>query len=136
MESLRINGGTRIPLSDVVIRASRSSGPGGQHANMTSSRIEVAFDVRASRALSPGQQELVVERLGPVVRAVSQDARSQARNRDLALERLADRIRDALHVPTKRRPTGPSRNAKRKRVESKVKRGQVKKDRRRPGGDW
>jgi ribosome-associated protein len=136
MESLRINGGTRIPLSDVVIRASRSSGPGGQHANMTSSRIEVAFDVRASRALSPGQQELVIERLGPVVRAVSQDARSQSRNRDLALERLADRIRDALHVQAKRRATGPSRNAKRKRVESKVKRGQIKKDRRRPGGDW
>jgi ribosome-associated protein len=136
MESLRINGGTRIPLSDVVIRASRSSGPGGQHANMTSSRIEVAFDVRASRALSPGQQELVIERLGPVVRAVSQDARSQSRNRDLALERLADRLRDALHVPAKRRPSAPSRNAKRKRVESKVKRGQVKKDRGRPRGDW
>lgn len=136
MESLRINGGTRIPLSDVVIRASRSSGPGGQHANMTSSRIEVSFDVRASGALSPGQRELVVERIGPVVRAVSQDARSQARNRDLALERLASRIRDALHVDAKRRATKPSRSAKRKRVESKVKRGQVKKDRRRPNGDF
>lgn len=136
MESLRINGGTRIPLSDVVIRASRSSGPGGQHANMTSSRIEVAFDVHASDALSPGQKALVLERLGPVVRAVSQDARSQSRNRDLALERLADRLRDALHVQAKRRPTAPSRNAKRKRIESKVKRGQVKKDRRSPGGDW
>jgi ribosome-associated protein len=136
MESLHINGATRIPLSDVVIRASRSSGPGGQHANMTSSRIEVAFDVRASRALSPGQQELVIERLGPVVRAVSQDARSQSRNRDLALERLAERLRDALHVQAKRRPSAPSRNAKRKRVESKVKRGQIKKDRGRPSGDW
>jgi ribosome-associated protein len=135
MESLRINGGTRIPLSDVVIRASRSSGPGGQHANMTSSRIEVSFDVRASSALSPGQQALVLERVGPVVRAVSQDARSQARNRQLALERLADRIREAIHVDAKRRPTGPSRNAKRRRVESKVKRGQVKKDRRSPK-DW
>jgi ribosome-associated protein len=135
MESLRINGGTRIPLSDVVIRASRSSGPGGQHANMTSSRIEVSFDVRASSALSPGQQALVLERVGPVVRAVSQDARRQARNRQLALERLGDRIREAIHVDAKRRPTGPSRNAKRKRVESKVKRGQVKKDRRSPK-DW
>jgi ribosome-associated protein len=135
MESLRINGGTRIPLSDVVVRASRSSGPGGQHANMTSSRIEVSFDVRASDALSPGQQALVLDRIGPVVRAVSQDARSQSRNRQLALERLADRIREALHVDPKRRPTGPSRNAKRKRVESKVKRGQVKKDRRSPK-DW
>ncbi|MDO9407127.1 alternative ribosome rescue aminoacyl-tRNA hydrolase ArfB [Patulibacter sp.] len=135
METLRINGGTRIPLTDVVIRASRSSGPGGQHANMTSSRIEVSFDVRASSALSPGQQALVLERVGPVVRAVSQDARSQARNRQLALDRLADRIREAIHVDAKRRPTGPSRNAKRKRVESKVKRGQVKKDRRSPK-DW
>lgn len=135
MESLRINGGTRIPISDVVVRASRSSGPGGQHANMTSSRIEVSFDVRASGALSPGQRALVLERVGPVVRAVSQDARSQSRNRQLALERLADRIREALHVDAKRRPTAPSRNARRKRVESKVKRGQVKKDRRSPK-DW
>lgn len=136
MESLRINGGTRIPLSDVVIRASRSSGPGGQHANMTSSRIEVSFDVRESHALSPGQRALVLERVGPVVRAVSQDARSQSRNRDLALERLADRIRDALHVDAKRRATKPSRSAKRKRVESKVKRGKVKQARKRPSGDY
>lgn len=135
MESLRINGGTRIPIGDVVIRASRSSGPGGQHANMTSSRIEVSFDVRASDALSPGQRALVLDRIGPVVRAVAQDARSQSRNRQLALDRLADRIRDALQVDAKRRPTAPSRNAKRKRVESKVKRGQVKKDRRSPK-DW
>jgi ribosome-associated protein len=135
MEFLRINGGTRIPMGDLVIRASRSSGPGGQHANMTSSRIEVSFDVRESDALSPGQKALVLDRIGPVVRAVSQDARSQSRNRDLALERLADRIRGALHVDAKRRPTAPSRSAKRKRVESKVKRGQVKKDRRSPK-DW
>ena len=120
---------------EIRFRVSRSSGPGGQHANMTSSRIEVSFDVRASSALSPGQQALVLERVGPVVRAVSQDARSQARNRQLALERLADRIREAIHVDAKRRPTGPSRNAKRRRVESKVKRGQVKKDRRSPK-DW
>jgi ribosome-associated protein len=136
MESLRINGGTRIPLADVQIRASRSSGPGGQHANMTSSRIEVALDVAATEALSPGQKALLLERLGPVVRAVSQDARSQSRNRQLALDRLAERIRDGLHVQASRRPTAPSRNAKRKRVESKVKRGQTKQDRKRPRGDW
>jgi ribosome-associated protein len=135
MEFLRINGGTRIPMGDLVIRASRSSGPGGQHANMTSSRIEVSFDVQGSDALSPGQKALVLDRIGPVVRAVSQDARSQSRNRDLALERLADRIRGALHVDAKRRPTAPSRSAKRRRVEAKVKRGQVKKDRRSPK-DW
>jgi ribosome-associated protein len=136
MDSLRINGGTRIPLSDVQIRASRSSGPGGQHANMTSSRIEVALEVEATEALSPGQKALLVERLGPVVRAVSQDARSQSRNRQLALDRLAERIREGLHVQASRRPTGPSRSAKRKRVESKVKRGQTKQDRKRPRGDW
>ena len=136
MDSLRINGGTRIPVADVQIRASRSSGPGGQHANMTSSRIEVALDVASTAALSPGQKALLIERLGPVVRAVSQDARSQSRNRQLALDRLAERIREGLHVQASRRPTGPSRNAKRKRVESKVKRGQTKQDRKRPRGDW
>lgn len=134
-DRLRINGGTLIPLGEIVVRASRSSGPGGQHANMTSSRIEVSFDVRASTALSPGQRERVIERCGPVVRAVAQDARSQSRNRQLALERLAERLRQALHVPTSRRPTKPTLGAKKRRLESKGKRGQIKRDRRRPGHD-
>ncbi len=126
----------RIPLAEIVIRASRSSGPGGQHANMTSSRIEVSFDVRASQALDPGQRTRLLDRCGPVVRAVAQDARSQARNRELALQRLADRIGDALHVPKSRQATRPTKGSKRRRLEAKGKRSQVKQERRRPGGDW
>ncbi len=125
----------RIPAAEVVIRASRSSGPGGQHANMTSSRIEVSFDVRASQALSPGQRAMLLERCGPVVRAVAQDARSQARNRELALERLAGRISRALYVPKSRQATRPTRGSQRRRLEAKGKRSQVKRDRRRPSGD-
>ncbi|MFA4928212.1 MAG: alternative ribosome rescue aminoacyl-tRNA hydrolase ArfB [Patulibacter sp.] len=125
----------RIPLSEIVIRASRSSGPGGQHANMTSSRIEVSFDVGASEALSPGQKAMLVERCGPVVRAVSQDARSQARNRQLALERLADRLRAALHVPKSRTATRPTKGSQRRRLEAKGKRSQTKQARRRPDAD-
>lgn len=125
----------RIPLGEIVIRASRSSGPGGQHANMTSSRIEVSFDVRASEALSPGQKAMVLDRCGPVVRAVSQDARSQARNRQLALERLAERLRAALHVPKSRQATRPTKGSQRRRLEAKGKRSQTKQGRRRPDAD-
>lgn len=125
----------RIPLSEIVIRASRSSGPGGQHANMTSSRIEVSFDVRASEALSPGQRAMVLDRCGPVVRAVSQDARSQARNRQLALERLTERLRTALHVPKSRQATRPTKGSQRRRLEAKGKRSQTKQGRRRPDAD-
>ncbi|MBF6620054.1 MAG: aminoacyl-tRNA hydrolase [Patulibacter sp.] len=136
---LRINvtrgPAVRIPASEIVIRASRSSGPGGQHANMTSSRIEVSFDVRASDVLSPGQRATLLDRCGPVVRAVSQDARSQARNRELALQRLADRIGQALHVPKSRTATRPTKGSQRRRLEAKGKRSQVKRDRRRPGDD-
>jgi ribosome-associated protein len=134
-DGLRINGGTLIPLGDVVVRASRSSGPGGQHANMTSSRIEVSVDVRTCGGLSETQRERVIERCGPVVRAVAQDARSQSRNRLLALERLTERLRQALHVQASRRPTKPTKGAKKRRLEAKGKRGQIKRDRRRPGDD-
>ncbi len=125
----------RIPLAEIVIRASRSSGPGGQHANMTSSRIEVSFDVRASQALSPEQRTLLLGRCGSVVRAVAQDARSQTRNRELALQRLADRIGEGLHVPKSRQATRPTKGSKRRRLEAKGKRSQVKRDRRRPSAD-
>src|SRR5437870_2118168 len=94
--------GVAIPLREVEIRASRSSGPGGQHANVTASRIEAAFDVAASEALSEDQKRRVIGRCGPVVRAVAQDARSQARNRELALTRLEERLARALHVPRSR----------------------------------
>src|ERR671936_2812430 len=101
-----------IPLREVTLRASRSSGPGGQHANVTASRIEASFDVAASSALTDAQKARVMARCGPVVRAVAQDARSQARNRDLALERLQARLKQAIAVPRSRRPTKPTAASK------------------------
>lgn len=116
----------------MIVRASRSSGPGGQHANVTASRIEVSFDVLASEALSDEQRRRVCARHGPVVRAVAQDARSQTRNRQLALERLEERLASALHVPRARRATAPSRGQKRARLEAKKQRSARKAERRRP----
>ena len=97
-DALHPTRSVRIPLDELVVRASRSSGPGGQHANVTASRIEVSFDVAASEALSEDQKRRVIGRCGPIVRAVAQDARSQARNRELALRRLEERLAGALHV--------------------------------------
>ena len=131
-EVLRVGDGVEIPLDEVEVRASRSSGPGGQHANVTASRIEAVFDVEASEALSPGQKRRVRERLGDRVTAVSQDARSQARNRELALERLAEKLRGGLARPKRRRATRPSRAAKERRLEEKRQRSQRKSQRRRP----
>jgi ribosome-associated protein len=124
-----------IPRGEIELRASRSSGPGGQHANVTASRIEAVFDVMASEALTPEQKARVRARLGPRVTAVAQDARSQARNRDLALERLRDRLEKALHVPRARRATKPSRAAKKRRIEEKKRRGGVKVGRGRVASD-
>jgi ribosome-associated protein len=121
-----------IGLDEVDLRASRSSGPGGQHANVTASRIEAAFDVAASRSLSDEQKARIVARCGPVVRAVAQDARSQARNRELALDRLEERLARALHVRKARRPTRPTSSAKARRLETKRRRAATKRDRRRP----
>jgi ribosome-associated protein len=122
-------------MDEVVLRASRSSGPGGQHANVTASRIEASFDVAASSALGDAQKARVMARCGPVVRAVAQDARSQARNRELALERLRARLAKALAVPRARRPTRPTAASKARRVESKRRRAQRKHERRRPAAD-
>jgi len=132
---IRPRGGPFIPVSEILLRASRSSGPGGQHANVTASRIEAVFDVTASMALNPGQKARIERKIGPVVTAIAQDARSQARNRDLALERLEEKLGQALEVPKARRPTRPSRNSRNKRLSSKKARSQLKKDRRRPGLD-
>lgn len=118
-----------------MLRASRSSGPGGQHANVTASRIEASFDVEASTALSPEQKARVEARCGPVVRAVAQDARSQARNRELALRRLEERLARALVVQRPRSPTKPTTASKRRRLDAKARRGAVKRDRRRPGDE-
>ena len=116
---LQINRDLAIPLDEITVRASRSSGPGGQHANVTASRIEASFDVAASATLSAPQKARITARCGPVVRAVAQDARSQARNRALALERLAARIARALEVPRARRPTKPTRASRTRRLEAK-----------------
>jgi ribosome-associated protein len=124
-----------IPLREIVIRASRSSGPGGQHANVTASRVEVSFDAAASPSLGEEQRARVLARCGPVVRAVAQDARSQARNRELALERLRERLGRALHVPRSRRPTRPTRASRVRRAESKRRQAQRKAERRRPPDD-
>jgi len=131
-EGLDIGHGAVIPLDEVELRASRSGGPGGQHANKTASRIEAVFDVRASSALSEAQKSRICARLGPRVTAVSQDSRGQARNRALALERLRLRLADALAPRKKRRPTRPGRGAKERRLESKKRQSQRKQQRRRP----
>lgn len=124
-----------VPLREVVLRTSRSSGPGGQHANVTESRVEAVFDVAASASLSEAQKARIMARCGPVVRAVAQDARSQARNREFALERLRARLTHALEVQRTRRPTKPSAGAKARRVEAKRRLSRRKRDRRRPPAD-
>jgi len=127
--------GVTVPLSEVTIRTSRSSGPGGQHANVTASRVEAIFDVEESAALTPEQKQRVIERSGALVRAVAQDARSQARNRELALERLRDRLRAALATPRSRTATRPTRAAVERRLDEKRRQGQRKQDRQPPGPD-
>jgi ribosome-associated protein len=134
-DPLRVGRGVAIPLAEIELRASRSSGPGGQHANVTASRIEAVFDVAASAALSEAQRRRVMARLGPRVTAVAQDSRSQSRNRELALERLRGRLAAALAVPRSRRATKPSRGARERRLEGKRRRGDVKRARRRPDAD-
>jgi ribosome-associated protein len=132
---MSIGRDTTVPLSEVELRASRSSGPGGQHANVTASRVEAVFDVAASRSLSDEQKRRITARCGPVVRAVAQDTRSQARNRELALERLRGRLEAALTVPRRRRATTAPAAARRRRVESKRRRGELKRMRGRPAAD-
>jgi ribosome-associated protein len=124
-----------IPLDEVTLRASRSSGPGGQHANVTASRIEASFDVAASDTLDDAQKARVTARCGPVVRAIAQDARSQARNRALALERLAARIARALEVPRTRRATKPTRASRTRRLDAKRRASERKRGRQRPAGE-
>jgi ribosome-associated protein len=134
-EALQINRNLAIPLDEVVVRASRSSGPGGQHANVTSSRIEVSFDVEASAALDEAQKRRIIARQGPVVRAIAQDARSQTRNRALALERLAGRLAGALEVQRPRRATKPSKGSRQRRLDAKRRDAERKQGRRRPASD-
>jgi ribosome-associated protein len=132
-EQLHIAPGTRIPLDEVEIRASRSSGPGGQHANVTSSRIEATVELETLSGISDVQRERLLARFGPRVSAIAQDTRSQLRNRELAVERLRRRLEAALVVKTPRRPSRPSRASVEKRLNSKRRAGERKRDRRRPG---
>src|SRR4029079_1126629 len=121
-----------IPLSEIVVRTSRSSGPGAQHANVTASRVEVSFDASESPSLTDAQRERVMAKCGPVVRAVAQDARSQARHRELALERLRERLARAPHAPRTRRPTRPTKASRVRQEHSKRRQAQRKRERRRP----
>jgi ribosome-associated protein len=133
-ESIRVTRSVSIPLTEIELRTSRSSGPGGQHAQTSETRVETLFDVEASQALSEAQKRRVLAKAGPVVRAVAQDERSQARNRELALERLAERVREALRVERRRVATKPSRAAVERRLDSKRRRGSTKRLRR-PASD-
>ena len=128
-ESIRVTRSVVLPLADVDFRTSRSSGPGGQHAQKTETRVEALFDVERSDALTEAQKRRVVERTGPVLRAIAQDERSQLRNRELALERLVEQLREALRVPRRRRPTKPSQQSIERRLDEKRRRSQLKRQR-------
>ena len=125
-ESIRVTRTVVLPLSDVVFRTSRSSGPGGQHAQKTETRVEAVLDVERSDALTEAQKRRVVARVGPVLRAVAQNERSQTRNRELALERLVAQLKEALRVPRKRRATKPSQAAVERRLDQKRRRSRLK----------
>ena len=130
---LRVTSSCAIPLDELEWRFSGAGGPGGQHVNTSNTRAEVRFDVAGSPSLGPRQRARLVERLGPSVRVVAADTRSQARNRELALERLRTRLAEALRVERRRRPTRPTAASRRRRVESKRRRSEIKRDRRAPG---
>jgi ribosome-associated protein len=129
---LRIDERLAIPLAEVTVRVSRSSGPGGQHANVTASRVEASFDVLASHTLSETQRQRVLARVGPRLVAIAQDERSQARNRELALARLGERLAQALATPRHRRPTRPTAASRERRLQEKRRATERKRERRPP----
>jgi ribosome-associated protein len=131
-ESIRVTRSVVLPRSEIELRTSRSSGPGGQHAQKSETRVEAVFDVEASNALSDAQKRRVVAKAGPVLRAIAQDERSQLRNKDLATERLVESLREALKVPRRRVPTKPSAASRERRLEQKKRRSQVKRLRQQP----
>ena len=134
-DELEVTSALRLPLSEIEVRATRASGPGGQHVNKTASRIEVVFDVGKSQTLTDAQRSRLLARLGPRVTAVAQDTRGQARNRELALERLRDRLAKALAVRRPRRATKPSRAARERRLDAKRRASERKRTRRPPDTD-
>jgi ribosome-associated protein len=125
-ESIRVTRSVVLPLSEIELRFSRSSGPGGQHAQKSETRVEALFDAEASQALTPVQKRRVVARSGRVLRAIAQDERSQARNRELAVQRLVEQLRAALRVERKRLPTKPTAASRERRLEDKRQRGRTK----------
>jgi len=129
-ESIRVTRSVRLPRSEIELRFSRSSGPGGQHANTSETKVEAVFDVEASSALTDTQKRRVVGKAGPVLRAVAQDERSQFRNRELAVERLIAALREALRVERRRVPTRPTEASRERRLEQKRRRGATKRLRR------
>jgi ribosome-associated protein len=134
-ESIRVQRGLAIPLAEIRLRTSRSSGPGGQHAQKTETRVEATFDVEASSTLTAAQKRRIRTKAGPVLRAVAQDERSQWRNRELALERLAAAVRDALRTERRRRPTTPTAASRERRLTEKRARSRTKRLRRPPEDD-
>jgi ribosome-associated protein len=130
--SIRVTRSVSLPVSEIAIRVSRSSGPGGQHAQKSSTRVEAVFDVEASGAMTEAQKRRVIARAGPVLRAIAQDERSQLRNRELAVERLAEKLRAALAVPRRRVPTRPGAAARERRLTEKKRRSRVKRLRGQP----
>jgi ribosome-associated protein len=134
-DPMPLGRGIELPLREIEVRTSRSSGPGGQHANVTASRVEASFDVEASETLTDEQKRRVIARLGPRVSAVAQDARGQARNRELALERLRRRLTEALAPRRYRRPTEPTRASVERRLDVKRRRAARKRARRPPADD-
>jgi len=131
-ESIRVTRSVVLPLAEVEFRFSRSSGPGGQHAQKSETRVEAVFDVETSEALTEAQKRRVIARAGPVLRAVAQDERSQVRNRELALERLVEQLRLALRVERRRVATQPTAASRKRRLEEKRRRSEVKRLRRPP----
>ena len=134
-DPMSIGRDVKVPLREIAVRTSRSSGPGGQHANVTASRVEASFDVLASQALSETQRRRLLARAGPRVVAIAQDERSQVRNRELALTRLAERLAQALAVPKRRRATKPTAASRERRLDAKRRATQRKRERRRPEDD-
>jgi ribosome-associated protein len=132
---LRVSNSLRVPLGELVWRFSRSGGPGGQHANTSDTRVDLRFDVAASPSLGPRQRARLLERLGAEVRVVAGDERSQLRNREVALRRLAERLGEGLRVETPRRPTRPTKAATKRRLDGKRRQSTRKAERRRPDLD-
>ena len=134
-DSIRVTRSVSLHPDEIELRVSRSSGPGGQHANKAETRVEAVFDVEASASLSAAQKRRVVARAGPVLRAVAQDERSQARNRELAVERLVAKLAEALRVERRRRPTRTTAASRERRLAEKRRRADVKRKRAEPGDE-